>query len=355
MIHFSNRQLLRAHRFVLEMHAAGTVERLKRLIPDGLSSLIASDRVSFNELAGTRVRVVPSPVPSWWTRLGQVYQQNMLDHPLWQDTSRMCRVVGFEDRGLGTDWKNSLLYQEYFVPLGIKHQISSLVYKQNSEYIGLAVNRCRRDFGTADRILLELLAPHIGRAWHNTLALAAAQQRKQETTRAHTSECSSVVLLEPRGGVIRDLSIDAVRPRGSGRSMFGTADTSRPPLPPSLTNIERPDPVRLSVKLRPGIEPKSAGQGPSLCVELKPALTSPRSLLPSAGSLRRSANGVTACFVSWSAVRGMSVEVAGGPDGVCLLLHVSCATAIRWERPYSVPTADAVSKVRPPRRTAAAG
>jgi len=30
------------------------------------------------------------------------------------------------------------------------------------------------------------------------------------------------------------------RQTGSGRSMFGTADTSRPTLPPSLTNIERP-------------------------------------------------------------------------------------------------------------------
>jgi len=40
--------------------------------------------------------------------------------------------------------------------------------------------------------------------------------------------------------------------------MFGTADTSRPTLPPSLTNIERPDPIFTT----PTLNPTSGNLGP---------------------------------------------------------------------------------------------
>jgi hypothetical protein len=41
--------LRRAHRFLLEIHAAGDVEALRQLIPEGLSRLISSDRTSLND------------------------------------------------------------------------------------------------------------------------------------------------------------------------------------------------------------------------------------------------------------------------------------------------------------------
>jgi hypothetical protein len=42
--------LTRAHRFLLEIYAAGDVEVLRQLIPEGLSRLISADRASLNEI-----------------------------------------------------------------------------------------------------------------------------------------------------------------------------------------------------------------------------------------------------------------------------------------------------------------
>lgn len=76
--------LKRVNRFLLELYAASDADAVRRLIPQGLPRLIATDHANFNEFefgpSGTPV--IPTPVPKWWTRLGEVYARHQMEHPL---------------------------------------------------------------------------------------------------------------------------------------------------------------------------------------------------------------------------------------------------------------------------------
>lgn len=239
MTQLSNHQLLRAHRFVLEIHAAGTVDRLRQIVPQGLSRLISSERVSFNEM--TLTNIVPTPLPSWWSRLGEVYRHHLWDHPLWRST-RMHRVVGFDDCAHRKMWRTSALYQHYFLPLGIKHQISSLVHRGGPN-VGVAINRCSRDFSTTDRGLLELLSPHIGQAWHNALTLAAIRQPSPESSGTHGLVGTAVITLGPQADTVCDLSAEAAR---MVQTFFGRDSAGYARLPDNLSRWLRVQLERLS-------------------------------------------------------------------------------------------------------------
>ena len=179
MVRIPNAVLMRAHQFLLDVHSAGDATILRRLIPDGIARLIGCDRASFNEMdiAAGRKEIVPTPIPSWWPRFGQVYREHLLDHPLWNPkwVPQLNRVLDIGDARFSASWQKSALFQEYFVPLGVKHQISALVAHRSSSFIGIAANRSRRPFSDGDRKLLELVAPHITQAWKNASLLARAK------------------------------------------------------------------------------------------------------------------------------------------------------------------------------------
>src|SRR3954454_14876844 len=109
MDRLSSAVLTRAHRFLLEIHAAGDVDTLREVIPRGLSGLISSERASFNEIdvRAQSKRIVPTPVPTWWRRLGEVYSRHLMDHPLWSQAPLLNHVRSFDDSSYADTWRKS--------------------------------------------------------------------------------------------------------------------------------------------------------------------------------------------------------------------------------------------------------
>jgi hypothetical protein len=171
--------LARANRFLLELNEDLKPSRLRELIPAWVSRLIPGDRTSFNELDSSprRMAIVPHPLPSWWHQYGEAYNRHLLDHPLWDSlrAPTLNRAILFSDRRYAARWKTCALNHEYFVPLGLRHQVSIMIYRHGTSLLGLAVNRSRSDFDEDDRRLLNLLGPHVTCAWRNAQQLAALQ------------------------------------------------------------------------------------------------------------------------------------------------------------------------------------
>lgn len=133
MVPLCNSILLEAFAFLAEIHESKSLTDLRARIIAGLGKLIPCDRVSFNELdlSAGRHNIVPTPEPVWWPRLGNVYRKHMIEHPLiWQGAeSEIHRPVSFDAPILGNTWKHSVLYNEYFLKLGVCHHLAVLFQK----------------------------------------------------------------------------------------------------------------------------------------------------------------------------------------------------------------------------------
>jgi DNA-binding CsgD family transcriptional regulator len=227
--------LRRAHRFLLEIHAAGDVEVLRQLIPEGLSRLISSDRASLNdiEIGHGRRSIIPSPVPSWWSRYGDVYKRHLMDHPGWSGakyTPRLSHVTALSDPRHADTWSRTAMCNEYFVPLGIKFQQSALIYKQRTYFIGIGVNRSHCDFSPQDRALLDLVCPHASQAWRNAVMLAALRQQAEAPGEPGPLSHAAVAVTTD-GGAILSLSPQAAL---IVRTHFGTDSGGGNRLPDDL-------------------------------------------------------------------------------------------------------------------------
>ncbi len=181
MTRLSNVRLLDINRYLLDLYAAMSVEKLRQIIPEGASRLIASDRANFNEFdtAVGRQYILPSPVPAYWARLGPVILAHMEEHPL---ASRHCAAPQHAPRTFSDfrdipEWKYSTLYHEYHLPAGTRYQLFVHLCTIGTVRCSLAFNRQIRDFSAADRAVLELLGPHIASAWQNAIEFSSWQKK----------------------------------------------------------------------------------------------------------------------------------------------------------------------------------
>jgi hypothetical protein len=163
VVRLSSAVLIRAHRFLLEIHAEGDVEAQRRLIPQSLSRLISCDRAAFNEINVAENRsITPTPVPAYWKSLGPVIREHVHEHALHDPSSILPphRAVTFSDRRNDPAWKNSPLLHEYYTPAGVRQQLAVHLFQQGTIRYFLNCNRSKGDFTGEDRALLELVSPH---------------------------------------------------------------------------------------------------------------------------------------------------------------------------------------------------
>lgn len=208
MVRLSHAVLSRAHRFLLELHAADSMAMLRRQIPQGLGRLIACDRAATNEFqTGGDRRVLPSPVPAYWPRYGPVMVKHADDHPLINPSVApvMHRAMTFSDFQRTSGWRRSTLYNEYHLPVGAKQQLAVSVTNLGSVRFILNCNRWGRDFSASDRAVMELISPHVELACRNATTLE--RFRAGSTIEDYgESSCADTVTVDDRARVVGDPS-----------------------------------------------------------------------------------------------------------------------------------------------------
>lgn len=72
--------------------------------------------------------------------------------------------------------RNLGYYSDYLRRVGLEHRMSIVIPKSPHSVIALALGRSGRDFSERDRLVLDLLRPHLAQSHDNAATLARLQQ-----------------------------------------------------------------------------------------------------------------------------------------------------------------------------------
>jgi DNA-binding CsgD family transcriptional regulator len=78
--------------------------------------------------------------------------------------------------------RNLGYYDEYLRRVGLEHRMSTVVPKPPFSAIALALGRSGKDFSERDRLLLDLLHPHLTQAYDNAAAMTRIREESARPT-----------------------------------------------------------------------------------------------------------------------------------------------------------------------------
>ena len=144
-----------------------------------ITNLVPSELTTYNEFdLRTSENVWEwEPTPADFAELTEAFAAHMDENPCvayYRRTGdgRTTRISDFltqrELRGLG-------YYSEYLRRVGLEHRMSIVLPKDSHSVIALALGRSGRDFSERDRLVLDLLRPHLMQAHKNASDLARLQ------------------------------------------------------------------------------------------------------------------------------------------------------------------------------------
>jgi DNA-binding CsgD family transcriptional regulator len=165
-----------------ELYASTDLETLPARILSALPKVVPADMTSYNEVNSKRGRVTGDIAPLSGGDAQAVLRRfavHMREHPVLQHVERTGdgaarRISDFLSQ---RQFRRLALYREFYRPLGIEHQIAISLADRPALVIGIAFNRGRPDFSERERLLLDLLRPHVAQAYQNAQAVTALRRR----------------------------------------------------------------------------------------------------------------------------------------------------------------------------------
>ena len=143
----------------------------------GLQTVIPTDYNSWKEITVNgrpHVTGVFSPHNSTAASLLPMFQRHVADHPIcnyWHRTGKHSGALSWSDVACRPEFKSLPLYEEFYRPLGIQHQLVVALEARPSHLIYVALNRSRAPFTEVERQLLTELQPHASQALQQLRAL----------------------------------------------------------------------------------------------------------------------------------------------------------------------------------------
>jgi DNA-binding CsgD family transcriptional regulator len=136
----------------------------------GLQALIPTDYNSWKEITlqgRPQVTGVFSPHNSTAASLLPMFQRHVKDHPIcnyWRRSGKHGGAFSWSDVASRPEFESQALYEEFYRPLGIQHQLMVALEARPSHLIYVALNRSRAPFTDEERQLLTALQPHASQA-----------------------------------------------------------------------------------------------------------------------------------------------------------------------------------------------
>jgi DNA-binding CsgD family transcriptional regulator len=162
-----------------ELHALGPATEFPTRALTVVERVIGADTASYNEVdvATGANRVVPMPDEIATQASLDAFAAHLHEHPVIAHYAATgdTRAHAISDFLGRRDLHRLGLYAEVFAPLGIEDQLATtMLATEGPTVIGVALNRGRIGFSGTDRLLLDLLGPHIRTAYTNSLLYSAA-------------------------------------------------------------------------------------------------------------------------------------------------------------------------------------
>jgi DNA-binding CsgD family transcriptional regulator len=230
----SHRDLDTLLAIVEEIYRKRNISAFRRDVLLILPSLIPSEITSFNEVdvkAGHNEGLIePQGVLSqrhWQTFNTYINQHPLISHYSKTHDTSALRISDL----LSTRRFHSLsLYNEFYCPLGIEHQLAVTLPARASRVIGVAFNRSRPDFTDRDRLCLNLLRPHLIQAYRNAVAVTELETKLAAVTGGIEGLGCGLIFLNARDGV----ELMTAQARRQLTQIFGAATLRGKHLPERL-------------------------------------------------------------------------------------------------------------------------
>jgi DNA-binding CsgD family transcriptional regulator len=173
-----------------------------------LRRLVPADYVTYNEIDRQRRRVVYLGDPADWPAPPgalQAFQAHLHEHPMltqyWR--TRETAPLKFSDFLTRRQLHDLGLWQEFFLPMGLEHQLTCVLSRAARYRIGLAFNRApgAPDFSERDRLVLALLQPHLVQAYESAAAITRMLGDRGMLEAALETQEASIVVVGPDGRI----------------------------------------------------------------------------------------------------------------------------------------------------------
>lgn len=189
----------------LGLEAAGARDRREfaSVALAGLDELVPNDVGTYNEIDSARGEAQVFVHPETLELDTPTFNRWLHQHPLighYRDTGdgRALKISDFLD----ADGFHALdLYAEFFGPLGIEHQMVMTLPSRQPHVIGIALNRCNRDFDERERERLNALRPHLALAHRRIVEREELETRVEALERGIDALGEGIVLLAPDGRI----------------------------------------------------------------------------------------------------------------------------------------------------------
>ncbi len=163
-----------------------------------LASLVDADVLSMNDVdpGAGRVRYVMLPenfpVPPDGA---EIFLRNAEHHPLMAYVERTGDGSARKISDLLTpgEWHANPMYAEFYLPMGIEHQIAITLPAPRPVLVGIAISRSTSDFEERDREVLDLIRPFLAQSWRNAREQAMVRSLLSSLSDSLTAEATGVI------------------------------------------------------------------------------------------------------------------------------------------------------------------
>src|SRR5215211_1338491 len=179
------RDLVTLLSYLREIYAHRDLESFPTTIVSTLPKVLSSEWTSYNEADPTRQTLTwaMEPYPSEFLEGAQVFEHHIPEHPLitHYQQSRDGQALKISDFLTRSQYHRLGLYNEFYRRLEVEHQIAVTLPAPAPLVIGIALNRSSGDFSERDRLLLNLLRPHLVQAYQNAEAVTRLRQAVEDS------------------------------------------------------------------------------------------------------------------------------------------------------------------------------
>jgi len=160
--------------FVAEIYRFGDLSTFRPRMVRSLRALIPSDQVMCVEIDLRRQTMigVSEPADALAIGPGLNYPRLVAQSPLLKSYRRgRGSAVKLSDFVTQSELRRTEIYNEYFRHVGASHQIAKGLPGPRGLITAVSFERSRVDFGERDRLILNLLRPHLNQGYRNAEAL----------------------------------------------------------------------------------------------------------------------------------------------------------------------------------------
>lgn len=234
--------------FIQRTYAVQSLDDFSTHALKSLSTLVRADWTSYDEMIPSRriSKNLFNPghifAPAAWAE--HMHEHPMLANYLATNDGRATKVSDFIST---SEFERTALYNEVYRPYGVRHEMSAALDLPLPGVVGFAVGRVGRDFRERDRVVLNVVRPHLSAAYRSVLTSARLQTDRTRLTELVDVLPFGVIRLHPNGRV-RFANRQAIQWLAAYFEQ------------PALRNAQLPDPLeRWTLEMRRRVEGRVDG------------------------------------------------------------------------------------------------